>query len=306
MEGIGVTTTPCASYARPMPETGFDHDHDRQQRLLTWSALLAQWTEFSQAALALPTDGEGGRWRAAVPHVVTLQAVTHALGELDRVAPDEQPLALDRAELAIREAAAGLSEAWRSVPMPEEVGEIIGDARRTLELIASAGVEIVLLGDRLIVSHPGELCAMLEAAEFTGELMLPCPGVPLFAGTPAVFIDERPGVDPDESLVEALLDYLAAGVVAPARGPAFEIASPAAPRQAYRQFDFAVGGPVRDYVVLRDSEMPAGQPLLVMAMSNGEVLPVPLGATRGAASAVHMDPLPIEFAPDAQREEDLA
>ena len=50
--------------------------------VISWASLLAHWTQVAQASLALPRDAEGDRWRAAVPSIIVLQAVTHALAEV--------------------------------------------------------------------------------------------------------------------------------------------------------------------------------------------------------------------------------
>ncbi len=100
--------------------------------LLTWAALLGKWTEFARASVALPTTGEGRRWRASVAPVISLQAVTLALGDLERLAHDERPLALDRAEVAIDADERTLRQAWESAGLPDKVEELLADARAAL------------------------------------------------------------------------------------------------------------------------------------------------------------------------------
>ena len=95
------------------------------ERAMTWAALLGKWTEFAQSALALPDDDEGGRLREAVPAIIGLQAVTHALAELDDLEPDERALGIDRAEMLIRKHAGELNTIWRGEEMPEEIIEIV-------------------------------------------------------------------------------------------------------------------------------------------------------------------------------------
>jgi hypothetical protein len=111
------------------------------QRHLTWATLLARWTDFARASVALPTDGEGGRWRASVAPIIGLQAVTFALGESGLLPPDERAVALDRGALLVARYAAELAAAWGSCPLPGEVVALVEDARSALEaarLLASA------------------------------------------------------------------------------------------------------------------------------------------------------------------------
>lgn len=95
----------------------------------TWSALLARWVEFARAALALPDTDEGTRWRASVPAIITLQAVTHALGEVDRLPAPERGLALDRAGVLIRENEESVRLLWEAEGLPERLRELVDDAR---------------------------------------------------------------------------------------------------------------------------------------------------------------------------------
>ena len=100
---------------------------------LTWTGLLAQWVRFAQASLALPDEADGSRWRASVTPVINLQAVTFALADLDRVAVPEQPLALDKAEIIIRESRAQLQRIWADFETPNSLCEIQRDAELAFE-----------------------------------------------------------------------------------------------------------------------------------------------------------------------------
>jgi hypothetical protein len=99
---------------------------------LTWTALLGRWVAFAQAAVCLPRDEQGTRWRDSVPPVINLQAVTFALAQIDELQPDEQRLALVKAELLIRDNAALLERVW-SGAMPLNLRELVGDAKAALE-----------------------------------------------------------------------------------------------------------------------------------------------------------------------------
>ncbi len=263
-----------------MPET----PRPDPSRARTWATLLAYWTEFAQRAVALPAEGEGGRWKASVAPIIGLQAITHALAETETLPPDERALGLDRAELLIRRHAKELHGAWRGEPMPEAIDELLQDAAHALVGAQSLGLEWLVRAEALEADHPAELVAALLASGFTGDLDLPAPGVPLFAGCVAAHL--RPGrraaIDPDHAaLVGAFLGQPERLVAAP-RGVRVR-------RLAYRQFDFAQGGPVRD-VLAPEDQLPAGQPLLVRAIEGGQAQPVPLPPRRSAP----IQPLPVE------------
>lgn len=239
-------------------------------RVLTWAALLGKWTDFAKAAVALPQEGEGGRWRDAVAPIITLQAVTHALGELDAIDPGERPAALDRAEIACREASGRLNEIWRGEALPEQVGELIEDSRVAFEMAANSGVEWLVESDSLVAPHPGDLLEKLKRAGFAGDLFLPSPGVPLFRGSVAAFARGPGGAPPDDAIVKAVESFLTRR-----GGRVSEPERIATPRQVYRQLDFATGKVTRDLVVPMNEDLPAGQPLLVLAMESGVALALP-------------------------------
>lgn len=101
-------------------------------RKLTWAALLGRWVEMARAAVALPDDAEGRAWREAIPHIISLQAVTMALGEAGELEADERALGLDRSRILIeraREGLAGLFDAEATHPM---VRELLDDAGAAL------------------------------------------------------------------------------------------------------------------------------------------------------------------------------
>jgi hypothetical protein len=102
---------------------------------LTWTGLLGQWVQFAQASMALPDDADGPAWRASVGAVINLQAVTFALADLDRLPPDEQALAVDKAEILIRDSEARIDAAWRGAGAPESLREIVRDANAALESV---------------------------------------------------------------------------------------------------------------------------------------------------------------------------
>jgi hypothetical protein len=243
---------------------------------LTWPALLARWTSFAQASLALPHNVDGNRWRNAVPSVINLQAVTFALADLDRLTREgERALALDKADIIIRSATGQLHAIWRPDPLPSEVVGLINDAGLALDAGRGGGVEWRVTTERLVLGHPSELVLRLQEVGFAGDLFIATPGVPVFCGAPAAFARDpgQAGGRPDEHVVRAVKEFLI-DVTRPEPVPAF--------RQVYRQFDFAAGRAVRDLVapagvlVGVHGEPPAGQPLLVPAIRGGREVGVTL------------------------------
>lgn len=259
------------------------------QRQMTWSALLGRWTEFAKSAVALPTDGEGGRYRRAVAPAIALQATTQALGEIDTIDPQERAFAIDRAELTIRTHAAELHEIWSAEALPDAVRELIEDAADALELALAAGAEWLVESDTLIAGHPGALGEALRDLGFNGDVLVPAPGVPLFRGAPAIFARDKAGGQPDDDALAAIMAFAAT-----LEGEPSEPALVPYGRQVYRQFDFAKGGPVRDFVAPLNADLPPGQPLLVPIVQEGEVCSVPLPPK----ASKPIDPVPVEFAED--------
>lgn len=102
-------------------------------RKLTWAALLGRWVELARAAVALPDDAEGRAWRASIPHIISLQAVTMALGEAGELDADERALGIDRAHILIDRAREGLTEAFGDRASHPMVRELLDDAAAALE-----------------------------------------------------------------------------------------------------------------------------------------------------------------------------
>ncbi|MEM7756000.1 MAG: hypothetical protein AAF297_10235 [Planctomycetota bacterium] len=252
---------------------------------VTWSALLGKWTDFAKAGLALPTDGDGGRWRRCIAPAIGLQAVTYALGELDQLeSADERAAGLDRAGLLIANQAKEIHEVWSGEPLPRELTELIADARLAAELAASTGVEWTVAAPAAEFDHGGTLAATLVQSGFAGDLYLPAPGIPLFAGSVAAFAraGRGGGIDLDTEAVVSIFLGIDEGLVEPPHAKA-------GARQVYRQFDFASGGPVRDVIAPLAGEPLAGQPLLIAAILDGEPQPIPLPPKAGKP----IDPLPV-------------
>ncbi|MCC6425956.1 MAG: hypothetical protein IT435_03960 [Phycisphaerales bacterium] len=253
---------------------------------ITWAALLAKWTEFAQAALALPKDEQGKRWRAAVPDIIALQAITHALSEIDSLTrPGERALGIDRAQIQIRTHGGNLHRLWGDEPLMPQLAELISDATLAHEAARSAGSEWCVAGDQLIAQHPASLVEPLLAAGFSGDLFVPTPGIPLFRGCPAVFMDASMGEEPAAECLDLVdaSDWFDGELAPPERIGGM--------RQAYRQFDFSRGVAVRDLVLPLRAGLPGGQPLLVCAIEKGKPVPVTLPPRRRAPQP----PLPVRF-----------
>ncbi len=242
---------------------------------LTWPGLLSHWTALAQASLALPKTAEGDRWRNAVPAIVGLQAITMALGDLDRLAnadrPGERAAAIDKAEVGARAHVGTLHQLWRGEPLPDDLAGIISDAHRASKAARLAGAEWTVTADRLVVDHPGDLLPLLVSEGFDGDLYLPVPGCVLFKTAPAAFARGRAGEPPGPFIDRAVRGFLEdVSTAKRVRGM----------RQVYRQFDFGTGGVRRDLVVPMDAELGGqlvpGQAQLIPVIERGRVLPVHL------------------------------
>ncbi len=232
--------------------------------------MLAGYTELAQAAVALPPDAQGSRWKRSVPSLIALHAVAHAISEIDTLGEGERDVALDKGEVLVQQHAAELTELWRSDAMPESVLDLMRAAREAISLATMSGLEWTVRESELIAPHSGEVAADLLAEGFSGDAFLPAPGIAVFAGCPCGFVKERRGGAPSKKIAAVVGAFLReAGVVAGPR--AIPIM-----RQAYRQFDFARGCAVRDLVLRMDAELEGGQPLLVPVVLGGVAQPVPL------------------------------
>jgi len=242
---------------------------------LTWTALLAKWMDFARASLAAPKDAEGDRWRAAVPAVINLQAVTFALADLARLPEEERPLGRDRAELLIRENTAKLHDIWRGEPMPDSLLEISADARAALERSAYAGaVELIWEGPHSMVMPA------VPIGDETGTLAVMQPGTIVMPGEPVAWWVERDG----GPIIHAL--------------PGCRQSEVSVPRQVYRQLD-EQGRITDDVVAPIMADLHPGMPLLVPLFEQGR----PIGhftleaqaweAHQRAAMAGGM--IPVEF-----------
>ena len=122
---------------------------------ITWAVLLARWTEFAKSAVALPTSGSGGRWRESVASIIGLQAIALALRDLDEHdLGDGRALAIDTASVGLDSHARDLAEVWADEPWPEELHELIEDARLALQGARAAGREWCVDAGPARLEHP--------------------------------------------------------------------------------------------------------------------------------------------------------
>lgn len=254
---------------------------DESTPATTWTILLAKWVALAQASLHLPKTESGERWKAAIPAMINLQAVTHAMGDMDDMEDEERGPAFIKAKVLVQEQASVLHGLWQDEPLPEMLNEILNDANEAIELAQHTGLEWVVVGERLVCGHPAELIAMLLATGFDGDLYVPTPGVDVFTDAPCGFLVARDGAPVHGKHAQMVADFL---------GDDAELGEGRQFRQVYRQFDFLKGGAVRD-VVVSWRGLESGQPLLLQAIRGGEVCGVTLPGKRGP----EMKRLPVVF-----------
>jgi len=252
------------------PKPNQDRTHDR----LTWQALLSNWVEFARAAVVLPESPHGERWRASVSPLITLQAVAHALGEVDAMPETDRTVALDKAELLLHQSTSELDDAWRGTTLPGGIREAIDDAQAALAEAHAAGWCWWVREAPFAAGHPGEIGEALAEAGFEGTLLLPSPGIPLSEGSPAGVLIPTAG-DLERLDLAGL-----AGAVSSFLGDRVTPARRREAVQVYRQFDFAQGKPVRDVIAPLAGEPLAGQPLLAPVVIDGDLQPVPMAPRR--------------------------
>ncbi|MFK7759775.1 MAG: hypothetical protein AB8C13_07510 [Phycisphaerales bacterium] len=253
----------------------------------TWASLLSGWIQFAQSAVALPDDAEGDRWRDSIAPAIGLHAIAMALAELYKLDPAERPLAMDKAELGIKEHAKSLNEAWNAEPMPESLQELFTDARNAWEDSLHEGVVWRCGSERFISRHPGEIGLAMREAGFMGEVFVSAPGIEMFKDAPVAWCRDQSGGMPDEQIVEFVHGFLET-----CKG---ELEHPEIVRplhQVYRQMDFMAGGPSHDLVAPVTGDLPSGQPLLVPVVVGGEVCSVSLPPKSGKP----LDPIPVKWA----------
>ncbi|MBU6414433.1 MAG: hypothetical protein KGS45_13295 [Planctomycetes bacterium] len=265
-----------------MTAPGDESSINQETPATTWTILLAKWVVLSQASLHLPKSEDGERWRSAIPAIINLQAVTHAMGDMDDIEDDERGPSFIKAKVLVQEQASTLHALWHDEPLPEMLTDCLSDANDAIELAQRTGLEWIVVGERLEFPHPGELIAILLATGFDGDLYVPTPGVDLFTDSPCAFLMARDGAPVHGKHAQIVADFL---------GDEAELGEGRQFRQVYRQFDFLKGGPVRD-LVSDWKTIQSGQPLLVQGIQQGQACGVTLPGKKGPPMKV----LPVEFA----------
>lgn len=258
-----------------------------QSDTTTWASLLAGWVQFAQTALALPDTDDGDRWRDSIAPAIGLHALAMALAELHTLDPEERPLAMDKAEIGIKEHATAINAAWAAEPMPESLAELIEDAKAAWEDSLYEGVVWRCKSERFVTRHPGEIGLAMREAGFMGEIFIAAPGVEMFKDAPVAWCRDQSGGMPDEQVVEFVDGFLE---TCTGKTEQPEIMRPL--HQVYRQMDFLAGGPTHDLASPVTGELPAGQPLLVPVVVGGEICSVSLPPRSGKPLA----PLPVKWA----------
>ncbi|MBX3363439.1 MAG: hypothetical protein KF866_01630 [Phycisphaeraceae bacterium] len=254
--------------------------NDASQTPVTWAALLAHWTHFAQASLALPDTQ--ARWKHAVPDIIALQAVTFAAADLDTLPNDERALGVDRAEVLLGKHVAAVHALWHGQMLPDALRELIDDARLAVTRARSAGVEWVAAQAWPAITDTVKLLTILTQLDFRGDLYVALPGRELLAGCPLAFARMPKGGSPPAAVLDALTSAFTEGgsVIGPTRRSGM--------RQVYRQHAEGRGGHVRDLVTDFDDRLHPGQPLLVPIILGGEPQRLPVFAQGEPARATEV------------------
>ncbi|VAX40603.1 hypothetical protein MNBD_PLANCTO03-1429 [hydrothermal vent metagenome] len=214
--------------------------------------MLAKWTEFAQASVALPADHDGPRWKACVPPIITMQALVAALAELDQLPLAHRPVAIDAAETLLREQLRLIHEAWVGEIIPESITELIEESRQAVFDARHTGLEWRVIDERIEAPNLRPVAEMMIEAGFRGDLHAARAGTALFCGAPLAFFRPALEVNPPDGCA------------------AVEVVGP---RQCYRQLDDATGLPVRDVVAGPGDPLQPGAPLLAPMIVDGVLAP---------------------------------
>ncbi len=157
--------------SRSMPEAF-------QPEVVSWTALLGRWMDFARASRALPKTPEGDQWRDSVTPMITLQAITFSLSEMESVRPAERLLGWDRADLLYEESMEALDEAW-GPRMPADIVDTIEQAEQALEDVLDR-FHLVLVHDG---SEPLPMPS-IESIDPVGVYTVMAEGTPVMPGSP--------------------------------------------------------------------------------------------------------------------------
>ncbi|MBL9147813.1 MAG: hypothetical protein JNM94_03885 [Phycisphaerae bacterium] len=241
---------------------------------LTWAALLAHWLDVAKATVALPDQGDAGRWKRSLPHLIELHATALALTDITRLRVEDRAVARDKADVLAKRANAQLQTIWRGVPMAEDIVEAQEAAARAIRRSLYAGlVELYWPGPGIL--EVPDLDLGDGASGSVGTLAVMPPGSLAMPREPVAWFAERPPIA-IEGCVAREADE---------------------PRQVYREIG-ADGRFVRDLVAPIDGDLLSGLPMLVVHSLAGTPIGLPpktrdewLRLQRGAMPGA--DPLPV-------------
>ncbi|MFG0258127.1 MAG: hypothetical protein ACF8GE_09520 [Phycisphaerales bacterium JB043] len=214
---------------------------------IAWSALLARWIDWARSSVALPDDAEGSGWKSSLPHLIALQAITHALDELPSVIPADRPLALERAQVSIRSHAGDVHACWAGHPLPSSILTIVDEAHHALARAHTLGRVFHVGHSGWIAPDPTYWATALVERGFAGDACAVMAGTLLAPGAPASWCADTSVEIPDI--------------------PGCALAGLLVRPQIYRQQ--TDDGEVRDICGVFASELLPGLPLMVPVVERG-------------------------------------
>jgi hypothetical protein len=147
---------------------GGPHDPARAEHAVgeaTWALMLGKWTAVARASVALPDTPHGRRWKAAIPSVIMLQAVTMSLIEArqllaeGRLAIADAQVCRDKAAVLIEQHRTILRQLWHA----DHGGAAGGNAEGGAESVRAA------LPQSLPPALPPSLAELIADAEDAAE-----------------------------------------------------------------------------------------------------------------------------------------
>ena len=115
---------------------------------MRWAGVVSRWVALAQAGVALPDDGEGGRWKRSIQSIVGLHAIVAGLGEAADWPAADRAYALDAAGVGIAGHRQTLARVWAEGgaedgagidAVPASVAELLAEAEGTLERARGRG-----------------------------------------------------------------------------------------------------------------------------------------------------------------------
>ena len=103
---------------------------------MTWSVLISRWMAFAQSALALPDTANGRAWKAAVPSIITLQALFFALRESEELPSEEQAVGYDRSMVQMNDCIGKLKTIFEGESLHPMLTDLIEDLTEELRVVA--------------------------------------------------------------------------------------------------------------------------------------------------------------------------